>query len=679
MIDPRESETTYEYDALDRMTEAKEPLGTTTKYGYDANGDLTSVTDPRGNTSSYGFDKLGRLTEVAQPLKKTTTYGYDAAGNQLTKATAAGTLEYGYDAANRLTSIAGGKSTLRSFGYDSANRRTSATDAEGHKIEIGYNGDGKVTSINDGRGQSLTRTYNSRDLLAKQEDGRGTLKYEYDKLGRMTSLTDPQGKALSFAFDPEGDLTEVKRPSGVTTTNVYNEAGRLAETTSKDEGASTLEALKYAYDAAGNVTSRLDSRLEEETTYAYDGLNRLTEFNLPGEGSTAYGYDEAGNRTKAGAATYEYNALNQLTKASDGTTYSYDGAGRMIGKESEAGKTSYEWDLFDHLAKAEGPSETASYAYDGLERLSERKAGGNTQVVHYGDLTDLPTYDANGEGKTTTSYVQGANGLVEQRSGESTNYPLADTHGDVTAITGSTGTVESRQTYDPWGVQISGPSLEMGYLGAQERRADPATGLVQMGARSYSPALGAFLSEDPVLITLGVSQLNNRYVYAADRTPNLTDLTGRNPLTDLYEGGKDMVESWAEDPTNFGDPRDLVTSAQEYWVNSDSPIAPVAGSVVSMADLAVNPDRLGDYIKDNPWGSKGILKDCYKGGRTGRTVGGVVGGVGGFGLGFGSGLELGPVGAAGVGSVSGLAGAGIGGSAGTVGGCAVGVIGGLAG
>jgi len=677
VIDPREFETTYEYDALNRMTEAKEPLATTTKYGYDANGDLTSVTDPRGNTSSYVFDKLGRLTEVAQPLEKTTKYGYDAAGNQLSKTTAAGILEYTYDAANRLASIASGKATLRSFGYDSANRRTSATDAEGHKIEIGYNNDGLVTTINDGRGQSLTRSYNSRGLLTKQEDGRGTLKYEYDKLGRMTSLTDPQGKALSFAFDPEGDLTEVKRPSGVTTTNVYNEAGRLAETTSKDASSATLEALKYGYDAAGNVLSRTDSRLEEETTYAYDALNRLTEFNPPGEGSTAYGYDEAGNRTEAGATTYEYNALNQLTKASDGTTYSYDGAGRMTNKESEAGKTSYEWDLFDHLAQAEGPSETASYAYDGLERLSERKAGGNTQIVHYGDLTDLPTYDANGEGKTTTSYVQGAHGLVEQRSGEATSYPLADAHGDLTAITGPTGTVESRQTYDPWGTQLSGPTLEMGYLGAWERRADPTTSLIQMGARSYSQELGVFLTEDPVLVTVGFSQLNNRYAYAADRTPNLTDLTGRNPFDSLIEGGEGIVESWAEDPTNFGDPRDLLTSAQEYWVHNDSPISPVAGSVVSMADLAVNPDRLDDYIKDNPWGDKGILANCYKGGHTGRTIGGIAGGVGGFGLGAVSGSELGPVGAVGVGTISGAAGAGIGGSAGTVGGCAVGVIGGL--
>jgi hypothetical protein len=50
----------------------------------------------------------------------------------------------------------------------------------------------------------------------------------------------------------------------------------------------------------------------------------------------------------------------------------------------------------------------------------------------------MATHDTNGEGEITTSYVQGAGGLVEQRSGE-TRYPLADAHGDITAIVGDAG------------------------------------------------------------------------------------------------------------------------------------------------------------------------------------------------------------------------------------------------
>jgi len=528
-LEPRGNETTYAYDFLDRMTEAKEPLSVTTKYGYDANGDLTSLTDPRGNATSFVYDKLGRLTEIAQPLEKATTYTYDPAGNQLTKATAAATLEYGYDAADRLSSISSGGSTLRSYGYDAADRRTSATDAEGHKIEIGYTEEGRPSSIKDGRGQSVARSYDSRGNLVKQVDGRGTLEYGYDKLNRMISLTDPQGKALGFAYDPEGDLTEVTRPNGLTTTNLYNEAGRLAETTSKTaEWLTVPESLKYGYDAAGNVTSKVDQRLVQETSYAYDALNRLTEFDPPGEGSVAYGYDAAGNRTEAGGITYAFNALNQLTEDSTGASYSYDAAGRLTGEVNGSEETTFSWDPFDHLAKIEGSSGSVTYAFDGLERLSQRKSGEAVEAFHYGDLGDMPTYTANGEGKTTASYVQGSRGLVEQRSGEATNFPLIDGHGDVTAIAGAGAEVESRQSYDPWGHQLSGPSLEMGYLGAWERPNDSASGLIQMGARSYDPAVGSFTSEDPVLGHLGVGVSVNHYPYVWDNPLNRFDLNGRD-------------------------------------------------------------------------------------------------------------------------------------------------------
>jgi RHS repeat-associated protein len=119
------------------------------------------------------------------------------------------------------------------------------------------------------------------------------------------------------------------------------------------------------------------------------------------------------------------------------------------------------------------------------------------------------------------SYVQGPEGLVEQRSGEATSFPLRDAHGDITTLADGEGEVASRQIFDPWGDQLAGPSLEMGWLGAQQRRTDTATGLVQMGIRSYDPRLGRFLTEDPIAVTVGLGQLADRYSYAANTPPNL--------------------------------------------------------------------------------------------------------------------------------------------------------------
>ena len=140
----------------------------------------------------------------------------------------------------------------------------------------------------------------------------------------------------------------------------------------------------------------------------------------------------------------------------------------------------------------------------------------------------MPTYLADAEGETTTSYVQGAGGLAEQREGEATSYPLIDGHGDVTAITEAGGGVESRQSYGPWGEVLEGPDLEMGYLGAWERPTDRTSGLVQMGARAYDPSLGSFLSEDPVLGHVGIGVSANRYPYVWDNPLSRYDLNGES-------------------------------------------------------------------------------------------------------------------------------------------------------
>jgi RHS repeat-associated protein len=208
-----------------------------------------------------------------------------------------------------------------------------------------------------------------------------------------------------------------------------------------------------------------------------------------------------------------------------------------------------------------------------LERLSERNGEAGTQVVHYGDLSDLPTYDANGEGKTTTSYVQGSRGLTEQRSGETTSYPLADGHGDITALSGPTGGVESRQEYSPWGEQLSGPSLEMGYVGAWERPTDPTTGLIQMGARTYDPSLGSFASEDPVFGHLGLGESVDRYPYVRDNPLGAYDLNGFDFCAPTPFGSACAGEA-AEDVGNAAESawnevqeagRSIGTGAEEAW------------------------------------------------------------------------------------------------------------------
>ena len=208
-----------------------------------------------------------------------------------------------------------------------------------------------------------------------------------------------------------------------------------------------------------------------------------------------------------------------------------------------------------------------------------------------------------------------------------TSYPLADAHGDVTAITGPTGGVESRQEYGPWGKQLSGPDLEMGYLGAQERPTNPATGLIQMGARSYSPELGSFASEDPLFGRMGVSASMNRYPYVWDNPLNYYDLDGREtcvstplgsvcPVKEIEEvaGGAETAWHGIEEAGNG-----IGSGAEHAWDWA----APARHSIA---------DRAQDFWKKYGSPSESIYKfagenwqTCLKGGSAGAAGGFYVG------------------------------------------------------
>jgi RHS repeat-associated protein len=625
-VEPRENATTYEFDLLDRMTEVAEPLEATTSYEYDLAGNLIAFTDPRENATELAYDELGRLAELKQPLGKVTSFGYDGVGNRTSRTTAEGTVDFDYDAANRLEGIREGETTLRAYEYDATNLMVAATDAQADEIEIGRDEDGRVVAIDDGRGQTVSRAYDSRGNVIEQTDGRGTLEYEFDKLSRMIELTDPQSKVLDFDYDPEGNPTKAELPNGVVTTSEFDNAGRLAETTSA-KGETTLESLEYEYDPAGNRIGQVD-RLSQKTSYEYDALNRLIEFDRPGEGSTAYDYDAAGNRIEAGATTYSFNDLNQMIGASNGTTYDYDDAGRLVEIDHGETSTTYDWSALDELASVDRGAQEVLYAYDAFGRQVVRDDSSTIRPTHYGDLTDRPIFDTDAEGQITTSYVQGPGGLIEQRSGEATSFTLPDAHGDVTTIADEEGGVASRQAYDPWGAQLSGPSLDMGYLGAYERRADSATGLIQMGVRPYDPSLGNFVAEDPVLGHLGIGMSVDRYLYVWDNPLNRYDLNGRDVClfdTCASEVAEDVVASTKEIEQGIGIAKeglDEVGSGIDRGWDSTAP------SRSWVADRAQDFwKQNGDTLEDIYSFAGANWQNCRNGAAAGAASGFIIGSV----------------------------------------------------
>lgn len=103
MIDPLLHEWTWDYDGLNRVILATDPLDGETAYTYDKVGNRLSLTDPVDNTTEWTYDRLNRVVEEANELGDSRFFDYDAAGNLVRRIDRNGrAIRFEYDGLNRM-------------------------------------------------------------------------------------------------------------------------------------------------------------------------------------------------------------------------------------------------------------------------------------------------------------------------------------------------------------------------------------------------------------------------------------------------------------------------------------------------------------------------------------------------------------------------------------------------
>ncbi len=226
-----------------------------TSYGYDTHGNLTSVQDANGHTTSYGVNTLGQQTSLTDGESRMWLTGYDTNGfpNSST------------DPLSHVTSWVNnsvGQTTQRT---DALSRVTNYTlDDWGRTTAVAY-----PTSGNTGLGF----VYNPAGQLTQSSDVTGIRTYGYNTLGQRTSMTDPRGNT-SATYDPLGNLLTQTDVSSRQVTNTLNSLYQLASVL---DGGDNAHA-DYAYNVDGLVTT-VTYPNGTQTTYGYDGANRLTSLS----------------------------------------------------------------------------------------------------------------------------------------------------------------------------------------------------------------------------------------------------------------------------------------------------------------------------------------------------------------------------------------------------------------
>jgi RHS repeat-associated protein len=493
--------TTKKYDSLRQVTMMTEAVGTPeqrmTYYFYHKNGKMASIAKPDGNKIFYEYDLLGRLSKTYDSSQTFSySYSYDANHNLI------GTED-------QLTHLS---NTRR---YDANDRLTQEILANDLTIDYAYDRLGRPTELTLPDKTSISYLYDALFLKEIERDSpQQHYKHQYDHFdlcGKLLSSTLPEniGK-ISYEYDPLGRLKEQKAPNWNQSNIQYDAAGNLISYDLQDASLDTPIPCSFEYD---------------------DNFQLISEKGLcPHD----YSYDSLYNRTSKDDLQYKHNPLNQILNEGK-TKYTYDPNGNILAKILEGNpeeSTTYEYDGLDRLIKVSKNNQVTQYTYDALNgRLAKYGTEISQEIKYlYTGQDEIGSIQNNeikelrilGTGKGAEI---GATVAIEL---DHTLYvPIHDKMGNITALLNAQGTTVQTYHYSAYGETTSSNETIPNPWRFSSKREDPETGLVYFGRRYYDPAIGRWITTDP----LGYEAGPNLYAYVKNSPLIHIDLYG------LFYGG----------------------------------------------------------------------------------------------------------------------------------------------
>jgi uncharacterized repeat protein (TIGR01451 family) len=364
---------------------------------------------------------------------------------------------YAYNLANGFMTSETVYGIQTTYAPDAYGNVASRTNANGHTTSYGYDWGVLKTVTPPVSGTATTRVVNAEGTIASETRRGFTTSFQYDGLFRQTRRAPPAGNDTVTAYDNSaGAWIQVTRGPSSTTTTLDGFGRAIA--TNDSVGVQTATS----YDACGRKTYesypfKPSTYPKIGTTYAYDGLDRVTRKTNPDSSFAAYAYsttngidvtitDENGHATaqdwsafgdprearlvgvtdaRGKAFAYSYNAVGSLTGVtapSGGVVANrswvyYPGKNQLHTEtHPETGTVTYTyWPAGNLKTKVDAAFGTTTYSYDGNERLTGIDRPGTSYDTTIGyDGSDNRTSLVNGYVRSTFGF-DGANRLTSRQ------------------------------------------------------------------------------------------------------------------------------------------------------------------------------------------------------------------------------------------------------------------------
>lgn len=546
-------------DVVWTMTYTNGVSGSVECRGYDAFGHPVAVTNAVGGVVTTAYDGAGNAVETggaATPLRS----AFDTEGRRISLATTRDGLSWDetrwtYDPATgrclsktyadasqsvcsftsdglvlRMTDPSG---AWREWTYDERRLPVAITSSDGSQdAAFGYDEFGRLVSssggvfsveaafgsgdvatnewmrVGDGCTELFRRLDQEGRVMARGIAGGYSQNVSYASAGRVQTITG-EDAAVTYAYGADGRDCgcRIDLPGGARIERqVVRDAFRgLVVSVSNFVNGVAVGGYDCGYDANGRLVSR------NGVTYVWTERNELAAVssggNEPDDGE-AYSYDAAGNfaltADASGSRTFEANELNQYLglayggdgslSAFDGKSFSYDSAGRLVDVSTGGVSVAHYAYAPDGRRVEKVTSEGVHrYFYDGWNLVKEvvANANGVTNVIEY-----LWGCDLSG----TLDGACGVGGLVCVKRNGALYVPFYDPNGSVVGYVDSTGAVVAQYAYDGFGrtVSASGAMADEFAFRYSTKYWDSESGLLYYGRRHYLPALGRWLTRDPM-------------------------------------------------------------------------------------------------------------------------------------------------------------------------------------
>ena len=571
--------STNYYDSYGRLQSSVTPLGTTS---YSYSGLTTQVTSPNtttttvknalgetvsqttnGKTVSYSYYASGAVKTATPEGGTPISMEYDLVGNR-TKLTDpdAGVITTVYDAWRQLKSetqsIHIGKSPVVT-NYTYSKGLLSKVNRQGEVTNYDYDSNNRLSEIRIDGKHTQQFTYDHLDRIVKlveniKNEKSYTAETSYDVFGRIKKETYPDGYVINNSYDSYGNLISVTDSydnriwQGLSANArgqlTKTKQGNVEKTQSYDSrglpssiSAAAIMNMAYTFNNKGNLISRSDLLTGHKEDFTYDGMNRLTAWNISKDNISQ----------TSNSIDYNPTTGTITTKSDVGFTFGY---GEENGKPHALTSLSGKPDRIPNL--------TQTVTYTDFKKVKNISLGSKSLVLDYGvdeqrrkgifkdgSATFTRYYSGNYEEEVDSSgkvkkihYISGGDGLAGIYINDDGNNRFYSTYcdyqGSLLALTDMNGVVKERYAYDPWGNRRNPASwkdtetrtkfiVDRGYTLHEHL---DGLGLINMNGRVYDPLLGMFLSPDPYVQAPGNWLNYNRYGYCYGNPLLYTDPDG---------------------------------------------------------------------------------------------------------------------------------------------------------